>query len=83
MFSGHADSEEMAGWLKGIEGLKRVVVVHGEPQNNDALAQKLRERLGIEVVVVRKGKTVGRSSVTPSSLSSYDAYSARFSTHPH
>lgn len=55
VFSGHADSDEMLGWLGKIQGLQRVVVVHGEPASCDALAEKIRTKLGVKVLVPEVG----------------------------
>jgi putative mRNA 3-end processing factor len=55
VFSGHADSDEVVAWLKGIAGLKRVLIVHGESASCDALGAKVRERLGLQVQVPEPG----------------------------
>ena len=58
VFSGHADSEEILQWVKPIQGLRRVLVVHGEPESTEALAKKLRDGLGVEVSVPERGKGI-------------------------
>ena len=54
--SGHADREEMLTWLKPIAaGLKKIFLVHGEPDQQTAFAAAIRERYGIEVIVPERG----------------------------
>ncbi len=35
--------------LKGVNGVKKVVLVHGDPQAQDALRARIEEELGLEV----------------------------------
>src|SRR5579863_4099220 len=50
--SGHADREEMLTWMQPIAaGLKKVFLVHGEPDQQLAFAVSIRERYGLEVIV--------------------------------
>ncbi|HLK19663.1 MAG TPA: MBL fold metallo-hydrolase [Bryobacteraceae bacterium] len=54
--SGHADREEMLAWMKPIAGnLKKVFLVHGEPDPQKAFAAAIRDRYGLEVVVPDRG----------------------------
>ncbi|HTA72550.1 MAG TPA: MBL fold metallo-hydrolase [Bryobacteraceae bacterium] len=54
--SGHADREEMLTWMKPIAaGLKKVFLVHGEPDQQNAFQAAIRERYGLEVVVPERG----------------------------
>ena len=54
--SGHADREEMLGWMKPLAGgLKRVFLVHGEADQQGAFAAAIRQRYGLEVVVPGRG----------------------------
>ena len=54
--SGHADRDEMLAWLKPIAGgLKKIFLVHGEPDQQTAFAAAIRERYGIEVLVPERG----------------------------
>lgn len=55
--SGHADREEMLAWMKPIAaGLKKVFLVHGEPDQQNAFATAIRERYGIAVAVPDHGQ---------------------------
>jgi metallo-beta-lactamase family protein len=50
--SGHADSEELLAWMKPMTpGLRKVFLVHGEPEQSHALAQAIQTRYGVETVV--------------------------------
>lgn len=54
--SGHADREEMLSWMKPIApGLKKVFLVHGEPDQQDAFQAAIGERYGLEVVAPEPG----------------------------
>jgi metallo-beta-lactamase family protein len=55
-FSAHADREELIRWVTSSDRLpEKIVLVHGEPDGRQALAQVLRERLGATVLVPRQG----------------------------
>ena len=56
--SGHADREEMLAWMKPIAtGLKKVFLVHGEPEQQTAFAAAIRERYQIEVIAPGRGQS--------------------------
>jgi metallo-beta-lactamase family protein len=56
--SGHADREEMLTWMKPLAGsLKKVFLVHGEPDQQLAFAAAIRERYGLEVIVPERGSS--------------------------
>lgn len=47
MLSAHADYEEMLRWLKGFkQEPKKTFIVHGEPPQQHAMAEHIRETLG-------------------------------------
>jgi len=50
-FSVHADSDELITWLRNIKNPKKVFVVHGEPDSEEALAVRLRNELHWSVYV--------------------------------
>lgn len=41
--SAHADRDELQAYLEGIPGLKRVILVHGEPHQADDFRQQLKK----------------------------------------
>jgi len=56
--SGHADREELLAWMKPIAaGLKKVFLVHGEPEQQTALAAAIRERYQLDVVAPERGQS--------------------------
>jgi metallo-beta-lactamase family protein len=56
--SGHADQEEMLAWMKPITaGLKKVFLVHGEPEQQTAFVTAIRQRYGLEVVAPQRGQS--------------------------
>lgn len=58
-FSVHADASDLIDWLRGMSPTPTVVhCVHGEPDSARALAQRIREELGITAVVPSLGEVV-------------------------
>jgi metallo-beta-lactamase family protein len=57
-FSAHADYGEIIGWLKQVDTgrLKRIFLVHGEPQEQKALAGHLADNGYNDVTVIRYGE---------------------------
>ena len=56
--SGHADRQEMLTWMKPIASrLKKVFLVHGEPEQQTAFVKAIRERYGLEVVAPQRGQS--------------------------
>jgi len=54
--SGHADQEELLTWMKPmVPKLKKVFLVHGEPEQSTGLIGAIRQRYGIEAVGVTRG----------------------------
>ena len=50
-FSAHADQNDLLEWVGHFESNPRVFLVHGEPSASEALAVKIRERLGLDVYI--------------------------------
>ncbi len=58
-FSGHADSDELMAWLRGLrQPPRQTFVVHGEPDASDALRIRIKDELGWTVRVPQHGETV-------------------------
>jgi metallo-beta-lactamase family protein len=65
--SGHADREEMLAWMKPLigdqkggdrkGGLKKVFLVHGEPEQQAAFVTAIRERYGLEAIAPERGQS--------------------------
>ncbi len=55
--SGHADSHELLNWMEPMtRTLKRVFLVHGEPERSQMLKVQIQERYGIDTVVPEPGE---------------------------
>lgn len=50
-FSVHADSDELIAWLRNINDPGKVFVVHGEPDSEEALSDRLRNELHWDVYI--------------------------------
>lgn len=56
--SGHADQKELLDWMQPMTPrLKRVFLVHGEPQESSGLAAAIRQRYGLEARPVAPGES--------------------------
>jgi len=55
--SGHADRDEMLAWMKPIAaGLKKVFLVHGEAEQQNAFVTAIHERYGLDVIAPERGQ---------------------------
>jgi metallo-beta-lactamase family protein len=55
--SGHADYNELLAWLKPqAQGLRKVFLVHGEPQQSQSFAGLLQKTYQVETVSVQPGQ---------------------------
>jgi metallo-beta-lactamase family protein len=50
--SSHADQPKLLDWLKHIQGVKKVFVVHGDTTQRDVFAQKVKEYVRISDVTI-------------------------------
>jgi metallo-beta-lactamase family protein len=50
--SSHADQQKLLTWLGHIKGVKKVFLVHGEPEQREILKGKIQEELGIKDVIL-------------------------------
>jgi metallo-beta-lactamase family protein len=58
-FSAHADWKGVLRWLKGLPSApKKVFTTHGEPEASAAMAERIREKFGWEVVIPQYGQTI-------------------------
>jgi len=56
--SGHADAGELLDWMKPMAAsLKKVFLVHGEPEQSAALAEAIHARYGLEAIPVMAGRS--------------------------
>jgi len=57
-FSGHADENQLIGWLSSINGIKKVFLNHGEAMAVEALSKAIHSKLGHEVHAPSAGDVV-------------------------
>jgi metallo-beta-lactamase family protein len=55
-FSGHADQPELLSWLRKMRGVRQVFLVHGEPDEMEALAERIRDEIGLNVKTPGRGE---------------------------
>jgi metallo-beta-lactamase family protein len=54
--SGHADQGELVAWMAPLApGLKKVFLVHGDLEQSQPLAEVIRQKFNIEVVIPARG----------------------------
>ena len=56
--SAHADQRGLIDWYDGFKGTPPVYLVHGEPKNQEVLADRLREKSGATVHIAKCGQRV-------------------------
>jgi metallo-beta-lactamase family protein len=56
--SAHADQQELLNWYKDIPGRPPLVLVHGEEEPQEILAQRLRRETGAKVTRAENGMTI-------------------------
>ncbi len=62
--SGHADQRELVSWIKPIAPrLKRVFLVHGEPEGQAGLAKELEQQLRLKVHAPARGESFELSEI--------------------
>jgi metallo-beta-lactamase family protein len=58
-FSGHADSDGLMAWMRGLRAAPEMTwVVHGEPAASDAMRVRIQDELGWPVRTVDHGAEV-------------------------
>ncbi|GAB6147990.1 MBL fold metallo-hydrolase [Stetteria hydrogenophila] len=57
-FSSHTDQSGVLEVLKGLNGVEKVILVHGEYDAQLALADRIKEELDVEVEIPENGATV-------------------------
>ncbi|MDH5597271.1 MAG: MBL fold metallo-hydrolase, partial [Candidatus Peregrinibacteria bacterium] len=57
-FSAHADKDDLDEFVQQINGLKKVMLVHGEPSQSEALAERIKTYSEAEPIIMEPEKTV-------------------------
>ena len=56
--SGHADQHELIEWMRPFaKGLKKVFLVHGEPNPGETLGKLIEKEFGVEAVMPARGES--------------------------
>jgi metallo-beta-lactamase family protein len=56
-FSGHADYNEILAWLTGFNRPpEKTFIVHGEPESSQAMAERIKDKLGWDVTIPEYGQ---------------------------
>ncbi len=53
-YSGHADMLDLDKYVSAVQGLKKIVLVHGELEQMEPFGKRLQKNLGIEYVMPKK-----------------------------
>lgn len=56
-YSAHADGPQLLGWLEGISEVKKVFLVHGEPDQSLAFGKKISEKMSVETFIPQRGES--------------------------
>ena len=54
-FSAHADQKELIDWMRPIDGLKNIFLIHGEEDKMEIFSKAIQEELGHEPQIVKHG----------------------------
>lgn len=57
-FSAHADQSELIEWIRPIEGLKNVCLIHGETDKMEVFAKAIKDELGYEANIMVHGVSI-------------------------
>ena len=57
-FSAHADMNDLDDYIKNIEGLQKVMLVHGESDQSKPMAERIKANYGVETVIMEPEKGV-------------------------
>ncbi|MDD3475390.1 MAG: MBL fold metallo-hydrolase [Sulfurimonas sp.] len=57
-FSAHADQKELIDWMRPIEGLKNLFLIHGETDKMEIFSDAIKKELGYESKIVEHGISI-------------------------
>jgi metallo-beta-lactamase family protein len=58
VYSGHGDMDDLDGYVCAVEGLKKVVLVHGELNQMEPFGQRLIAKKGVEVLMPKREEEI-------------------------
>ncbi len=53
-YSGHADMDDLDGYVAAVDTLKKVILVHGELEQMGPFAERLNQKLGVDVLMPKR-----------------------------
>lgn len=57
-YSGHADMDDLDLYVAAVDGLKKVLLVHGELEQMTPFGERLHEKLGVEVAMPKREEEI-------------------------
>ncbi len=57
-YSAHADQPKLVEWVSQIKNVKKIVLVHGEPEAKEALMAKIKETMNIEIDIPKNSESI-------------------------
>lgn len=57
-YSGHADMADLDNLVLGIEGLQKVILVHGEPEQMEPFAERINHVSDVEIIMPERGEEI-------------------------
>lgn len=57
-YSGHADMGDLDRYVAAVEGLKKVILVHGELEQITPFAKRISEQIGVEVMTPKREEEI-------------------------
>jgi len=57
-FSAHADKDDLDEFISNIKGLKKVMLVHGEPSQSEPFAERIKENTEAEAIIMEPEKPI-------------------------
>lgn len=57
-FSAHADRDDLINWIRPVQGLKQLCLIHGETEKIERFSEAIKESLDIDAHIMQKGVAV-------------------------
>ncbi len=57
-FSAHADQEDLINWIRPVQGLKQLFLIHGEEEKMALFSEAIKTELELDAQIMERGVTV-------------------------
>lgn len=57
-FSAHADMNDLDDYIKNVKGLQKVLLAHGEEDQSEPMAKRIKEKFGINTIIMKPAESV-------------------------